>query len=60
LPLATPDVCPEGALQLVERDRRPKPPRNKGLMFIRILKEKQRLMPIVKAEVAKNLKQLLR
>jgi len=54
------DVCPEGALQLVERDRRPKPPRNKGLMFIRILKEKRRLMPIVKAEVAKNLKQLVR
>jgi len=54
------DVCPEGALLLVERDKRPKPPRNKGLMFVRILKEKKRLMPVFKAEVAKNLKQLVR
>jgi ferredoxin len=54
------DVCPEGALLLVERDKRPKPPRNKGLMFVRILKEKKRLMPVFKAEVAKNLKRLVR
>ena len=54
------DVCPQGALELVERNKRPKPPRNKGLMFARILKEKQRLMPVVKAEVTRNLKHLMK
>ncbi|MEN8687301.1 MAG: 4Fe-4S dicluster domain-containing protein [Desulfuromonadales bacterium] len=54
------DVCPQGALQLVERNKRPKPPRTKGLMFARILKEKKRLMPVVKAEVTKNLKHLIK
>ena len=54
------DVCPQDALKLVERDKRPKPPRNKGLMFARILKEKKRLMPVVKAEVKKNLKHLVK
>jgi ferredoxin len=54
------DVCPQGALQLIERNKRPKPPRTKGLMFARILKEKKRLMPVVKAEVTKNLKHLIK
>ena len=52
--------CPENALQLVERDKRPRPPLNKGLMFTRILKEKGRLMPMVASEVKKNLKKMVR
>jgi ferredoxin len=54
------DACPEQALQLVERAKRPKPPRNKGLMFTRILKEKGRLMPMVAAEVKKNVKRMVK
>lgn len=53
------DVCPEKALFMTERDKRPKPPRNKGLMFTRILKEKGRLMPMAKAEIKKNMKKLI-
>ncbi len=34
------DICPQNALRLVERSQRPKPPRNKGLMFLRILRQK--------------------
>lgn len=54
------DSCPEKALRLVERDKRPKPPRNKGLMFTRILKEKKRLMPMAAAEIKKSMKRLLK
>lgn len=54
------DVCPEGALSLVARPQKPKVPKNKGLMFTRILKEKGRLMPMVSAEVKKNIKRLVK
>lgn len=54
------DTCPEHALFMVERQSRPKPPRNKGLMFTRILKEKGRLMPMAKAELKKNIKRLVK
>jgi ferredoxin len=54
------DSCPEKALQLIERDKRPRPPLNKGLMFTRILKEKGRLIPMVASEVKKNLKKMVR
>ena len=37
------DACPENALHLVERAKQPRPPRNKGFMFARILREKGRL-----------------
>lgn len=52
------DTCPENALRLVERDKRPRPPLNKGLLFTRILKEKGRLMPMLASEVKKNLRKL--
>lgn len=54
------NTCPENALRLVERDKRPRPPLNKGLMFTRILKEKGRLMPMLASEVKKNLKRLVK
>ncbi|MFD2112704.1 ATP-binding protein [Thiorhodococcus fuscus] len=40
-------VCEQNAIHLVERARRPKPPRNRGRMFARILWEKGRLWPFV-------------
>jgi ferredoxin len=54
------DICPQNALRLVERPKRPKPPRNKGLMFFRILKEKGRLMPMVAARIKKSMKRLIK
>lgn len=54
------DACPENALFMVERQSRPKPPRTKGLMFTRILKEKGRLMPMAAAELKKNMKRLVK
>ncbi len=54
------DVCPEHALSLVARPQKPKVPKNKGLMFTRILKEKGRLMPMVAAEVKKNVRRLVK
>ena len=54
------DSCPAGALHLVERPKRPRPPLNKGLMFTRILREKGRLSPMVAAEIKKNLKRLVK
>ena len=54
------DSCPENALRLVERSKRPQPPRNKGFMFARILKEKKRLMPMVAATVKSGVKKLVK
>jgi len=54
------DSCPQQALRLVQRPLPPKPPRNKGLMFTRILKEKRRLLPMVAAATKINLKRIVR
>ncbi|MBK1731931.1 4Fe-4S ferredoxin [Thiococcus pfennigii] len=40
-------VCEQGAIHLVERPRRPRPPRTRGQLFGRILWEKGRLWPFV-------------
>ena len=40
-------VCGQGAIHLVERARRPRPPRTRGRMFARILWEKGRLWPFL-------------
>ena len=48
------DICPQNALRLVERPQRPNPPRNKGLMFFRILKEKGKLTAMAAAKVKKK------
>ncbi|AFL73470.1 4Fe-4S binding protein [Thiocystis violascens] len=40
-------VCEQGAIQLVERVQRPKPPKSRGQLFARILWEKGRLWPFV-------------
>lgn len=53
------DSCEKNALSLVERKRRPRPPLNKGLMFVRILKEKKRLTPMVAAQVKSSIKKLV-
>ena len=54
------DTCPQNALRLVERQKRPRPPHNKGLMFARILKEKKRLTPMVVATVKSGFKRLVK
>jgi ferredoxin len=53
------DSCPQNALSLVERPKRPRPPSNKGLMFVRILKEKKRLTPMVAATVKSSVKRMI-
>jgi len=54
------DTCPQHALRLVERPSPPTPPRNKGLMFARIMKEKRRLLPMVAAVARMNLKRFVK
>jgi Pyruvate/2-oxoacid:ferredoxin oxidoreductase delta subunit len=54
------DSCPKNAISLLERQKRPRPPRNKGLMFARILWEKRRLMPMLVAVVKSGVKRLVR
>jgi Pyruvate/2-oxoacid:ferredoxin oxidoreductase delta subunit len=54
------DSCPQNALHLVERSKRPRPPFNKGLMFVRILKEKKRLTPMIAATVKRRVKNLVK
>lgn len=53
------DSCQENALSLAEREKRPRPPLNKGLMFTRILKEKKRLTPMVAAQLKSSIKKLV-
>ncbi|MBK1717214.1 4Fe-4S dicluster domain-containing protein [Thiocystis violacea] len=40
-------VCARGAIRLVERPQRPRPPKTRGRLFARILWEKGRLWPFV-------------
>ncbi|WP_242523439.1 ATP-binding protein [Thiocystis minor] len=40
-------VCEQGAIHLVERPQRPRPPKTRGRLFARILWEKGRLWPFV-------------
>jgi NAD-dependent dihydropyrimidine dehydrogenase PreA subunit len=40
-------VCEQGAIRLVERPQRPRPPKTRGRLFARILWEKGRLWPFV-------------
>ena len=54
------DTCPQNALQLVERSKRHQPPRNKGFMFARILREKGRFLPMATAVVLSGVKRLFR
>lgn len=54
------DSCPQNALRLVERRKRPHPPRNKGFMFARILREKGRFLPMATAVVKSGVKRLIK
>ena len=40
-------ACERGSIALIDRDRRPKPPRTRSELFARILWDKGRLMPFV-------------
>ncbi len=41
------DICKQGAIHLIPRPDPRTPPKNRGLMFARILWEKGRLWPFV-------------
>ena len=48
-------VCEQGAIHLVERPQRPRPPKTRGRLFARILWEKGRLWPFVMDRVKRLL-----
>lgn len=54
------DACERGALTLVSRAKRPRPPRNRNALFVRKLWEKGRLKPYIGAGIRRGLRRLRR
>jgi NAD-dependent dihydropyrimidine dehydrogenase PreA subunit len=53
-------VCERGALSLVARKKRPRPPRDRNALFARILWDKGRLMPFIAEGLRRGLGRLSR
>ncbi|MEA1053028.1 4Fe-4S binding protein [Lamprobacter modestohalophilus] len=53
-------VCEQGALTLVPRAKRPRPPRDRNALFARILWDKGRLMPFIAEGLRRGVERLRR
>jgi ferredoxin len=54
------DACDNGALTLLPRAKRPRPPRDRNALFVRKLWEKRRLLPFITEGVRRGLGRLQR
>ncbi|MBE0504438.1 MAG: 4Fe-4S binding protein [Desulfuromonadales bacterium] len=52
-------VCPQGALQLVELAKRPLPPHKRKDLFVKMLREKGRMIPYLLLALGKSVRNLL-